>query len=491
MFRPSRFELRIILAILIPAVAPIVASLLFIPQLIEARFAEFSNVEVKAQLDRHVVFYSEFFEAKKREYSATARLIASDDLLLRLSREERWDDARTRLTLIMEEHPEIRSARLRAEGRELLAVANVDENDPDVRPKTLIVPLGLGDAPVLELVFTLSGRYFVDRSRAEEVATLYDASLKTFGQRFTEKQRTYYAILAVVAVMALAFGIWLSRAVTRRIATLAAGTERAARGDFDFVIPVVGNDEISELSRRFNRMLRAIREAQRRIIDLEKISGWQDFARRLAHEIKNPLTPIRLSMQELRRRTPEADPAFCKLVQDVSEVIEDETGRLTRLVNEFSQFARLPDIEPIPTELRSFMSEFMRAYNGFDGRVRILLPEQPISARVDRDQLRQVLHNLVLNGLEASATHSPVDVRLAPSREGRVCITVEDSGPGVAEPESIKIFEPYYTTKPQGTGLGLAIAKKIILQHDGNITVHPRPGGGAQFTIDLPAYHST
>jgi signal transduction histidine kinase len=487
MFKPSRFELRIIFAILLPAIAPLGASLIFIPQLIEARFAELSNTEVKAQLDQHAVFYAEFFEAKKREYSATARSIATDPLLVRFAAEARWNDVRARLRQVLQDHPEIRQAEVLTDGVPSVSVQQPGDASPDVRPKTLVLPLGLGDAPMLELVFTLSGSYFADRKRAEEVATLYDASVQTFGQRFTEKQRTYYAILAVVALLALALGILLARGVTRRIAGLAAGTERAAGGDFDFTVPVRGNDEITELTHRFNRMLRAVRDAQRRIIDLEKISGWQDFARRLAHEIKNPLTPIRLSVQELRRRAGDEPTDTRRLIEDVSEVIEDETGRLTRLVNEFSQFARLPDIAPTPTELVGFIQEFMRAYNAFDGRVTLELSPEPIVARVDPDQLRQVLHNLVLNGLEASGEGGRVHVTLRRTRHHTAEITVDDSGPGVAPSDAVKIFEPYFTTKPQGTGLGLAIAKKIILQHQGRIDVRPRPEGGARFLVDLPA----
>ena len=492
MKRPfSRFELRILFAILVPAVAPIVASLLFIPQLIQARFAELSHGEVKDQLDRHAVFYGQYFEAKKDEYSATSRALSADDFLISFAVDGDESALKERLLQIIADHEEVWAASVVSASGQLLARAQQPGDLSDYRPKTQVVPLGLGpDAPSLELTFVLSRRYFEDQARAEEVALLYDASLKTFNQRFSEKRQTYYTILGGVALVSLVLGFWLSRGVTRRIAALATGTERVARGDFAFQIPPsTANDEIAELTRRFNRMLRALTEAQRRIIDLEKISGWQDFARRLAHEIKNPLTPIRLAIQELQRRTPSGDPSYRKLLNDVTEVVQDETARLTRLVNEFSQFARLPDVHTEPRDLRAFLEEFSKSYNGFEGRVVMELPPAPLFAEIDRDQMRQVLHNLVMNSLQAMGS-SPGEVRieLREDKEDRqVCLVVSDRVLGIAPEEIQKIFEPYYTTKTTGTGLGLAIVKKIVLQHEGQVSVANAPGGGARFEVRLPS----
>lgn len=480
----SRFEARIILAILLPTIGPIVASVIFIPQLIQARFAEQSNLAVRRELEQHVVLYGDFFEAKKDEFAAEARSIGRDHQLMEAARGGQAEDLRARMLQILESHPELGAMRVFASDGEALARL---EGDLEVgaRPKTIVVPLGLGQAPRLEMVFGLDGRYFDERSRAEEVALLYDTSLETFSQRFAEKSQTYYAILAFVALAALLLGYLIARSVTRRVQQLALGTERAAQGELDFVVPVEGNDEITGLARRFNRMLRAVRVAQRRIIDLEKISSWQDFARRLAHEIKNPLTPIRLSVQELRRRSEPTDEKQKQLIDDVADVIEDETTRLTRLVNEFSQFARLPDGAPEVTDMSRLVQDFLRAYNGFDDRVE-LRDEGGGRAKVDRDQIIQVLHNLVINGLQASPDTEPLLLSIRSTRSW-VELEVEDRGPGIGTPDVHKIFEPYFTTKTQGTGLGLAIAKKIVLQHEGSIHVEASPEGGARFVVRLPA----
>lgn len=485
MIKISRFEGRILLAVVLPTVAPILASLIFLPQLIEARFAELSHNEVRSQLEKHALFYREFFEAKKSEFAATARAIGRDPALVEATRSGTARELEARLRQIAADHREVRRLSVYAPDSGLIA-DYVRSGDAEVRPRTYVVPLGLGRPPRLELVFGLQRVFFDDRARAEDVATLYDVSLKTFGQRFAEKTQTYFSILVVVAISAVVLGFLLARSVTRRIRLLEQGTQRAAQGELDFMVPVVGRDEIANLSRRFNHMLRAVREAQRRIIDLEKISSWQDFARRLAHEIKNPLTPIRLSVQELRRRAPTDDPDFKQLVDDVSRVIEDETSRLTRLVDEFSQFARLPDGAPSRTDLAELLEEFLRGYDGFDGRVELAPTPQPLIGHVDGDQLRQVLHNLVLNGLEAGPKGK---VRIsAHAKQGRIRIDIDDEGPGVKAPDKTKLFEPYFTTKTTGTGLGLAIARKIVLQHRGDLTVTDAPTGGARFTLELPAF---
>ncbi|NJK89290.1 MAG: HAMP domain-containing protein [Myxococcales bacterium] len=482
----SRFELRIVFAILLPVVAPVVASLLFIPELIQARFAELSHGEVKEQLDRFAVFHRDFFEAKKREYSATALALSRDPLVGTFLANSDMPSLEARLFQVLEDHPEIRAVRLERADGEALASASRPTVAPTSGRRPSFVPVGLGDAPSLSIDFMLSQEYFSQRARAEEVATLYDVSLRTFNQRFREKQLTYYTILAITALVALALGILLARGVTRRISALASGTERVARGELEFELPARGSDEIAELTHRFNRMLLELRDAQRRIIDLEKISGWQDFARRLAHEIKNPLTPIRLAVQELRRRAPRSEPSFERLVTEVSEVVEDETGRLARLVNEFSQFARLPDVDRRPEELNEFLRDFMKAYNGFDERVSLLLPSTSVRADIDRDQMRQVMHNLVMNGLQSSSEREvSMTIELGCTRRFAM-ISVSDDGPGIDEAEISKIFEPYYTTKPTGTGLGLAIVKKIVLQHEGQVSVAQHEPHGACFTVRLP-----
>lgn len=490
--RISRFERRIIAAIFLSALVPFLISLVFIPQIIETRLALSMHSDVKAQLEASAVFFKEFFDAKKREYSARAETISRDPVLIRAAQESRPDDVQARLQQVLDDNPEIRSlAVISPAGVEMVRLEGPPERlGPDFVPKTIALPLGVGDAPRLEAEFILPKRYLVDRAHAEEIATLYDASLRTEDQRSRTLYWTYFSIAFAVMVMALGVGFVMARSVTRRIAHLAAATERVARGESGFTVPVGGDDEITELTDGFNKMIEEVAEARDRIVYLEKVSGWQEFARRLAHEIKNPLTPIRLAIQELRRRAPEEDPAFRRLVDDASDVVEEEIGSLTRLVDEFSQFARLPEVHPVPLEVNTFVEEFLTAYNRFepDAEVQVDLPAKTPVAPIDRVMLKRVFFNLVTNAIQATGkgkTRLIIRATTIPATQ-MVELRVEDNGPGVPLDQAEKIFEPYFTTKAEGTGLGLAIVKKIVLQHRGSVSLRRAPGGGAAFVILLP-----
>ena len=493
MLRPvSRFERRIMLAILLSAITPFVISLIFMPQIIESRLALSMHSDVRSQLEASAVFYNDFFDAKKREYSARAEALSRDPVLLRAATDGPVDDLRARLEQILADHPEIRAVRVFSATGGLLTeeVGPADRQGPDFVPKTIALPLGIGEAPRLEAVFVLPKRYLSDRARAEDVATLYDASLRTEEGRSRTFYLAYFAIAAVMMMLALGIGYLMARSVTRRIARLASATERVAKGESGFTVPVGGNDEITELTSGFNRMIEEVAEARDRIVYLEKVSGWQDFARRLAHEIKNPLTPIRLAIQELRRRAPAGEPRFKKLVDDASDVVEEEIGALTRLVDEFSQFARLPEVQPAPVDLGRFLRGFLAAYGDFapDAVVHLDVPKAPVVAMLDRVLMRRVLSNLVTNGIQAAGQGSAelwISAAVLPGSRS-IELRVEDNGPGVPREQAEKIFEPYFTTKSDGTGLGLAIVKKIVLQHGGSITLRSSLAGGASLVIQLP-----
>lgn len=491
MVKISRFERRIIIAIVLCAITPFVISLMFIPQIIESRLSLSMHSGVRSQLEASALFFKEFFDAKKREYSARAETLSKDPVLIDAAREARADDVAARLAQILEDNPEIRRITVLTPDGELLAEKDgpADRQGDAFMPKTIALPLGLGEAPRLETVFILPRRYLEDRAHAEEIATLYDASLRLEDNRAQTFYLAYFAIVLVVVVLALAVGYYLARGVTKRVAHLAHATERVGKGETGFSIPVGGDDEITELTAGFNKMIEEVADARDRIVYLEKVSGWQDFARRLAHEIKNPLTPIRLAIQELRRRAPDNEPRFKRLVDDASDVVEEEIGALTRLVDEFSQFARLPEVQVVPIEVNTFLEEFLSAYNGFESEatVKLDVPALTPIALIDRVLLRRVLANLVMNGIQAGKKEQAhLWIRTKVVRPGFVEIRVEDDGPGVAETMAEKIFEPYFTTKTEGTGLGLAIVKKIVLQHHGSIVLQRLEQGGAAFVIQIP-----
>jgi nitrogen fixation/metabolism regulation signal transduction histidine kinase len=277
------------------------------------------------------------------------------------------------------------------------------------------------------------------------------------------------------------------------VSELVLAVRRLAAGDLAVQVdPGRSSDEVAGLARAFNTMVREVRESRDRIVYLEKISGWQEVARRLAHEIKNPLTPIKLAFQQLEARwqgsrAREADPELGKVVKDAGEIVRDEVATLQRLVDEFSAFAKLPEVRPEPAELGEFVDEFLRTSPQLLERadVEVVKASGACPVGLDRTLMRRVLSNLLLNAIEAGPGRARIHLGVARARD-RAVLTVADEGPGIDRAVRERIFDPYFTTKGTGTGLGLAIVKKIVLQHGGEIQVGDRPGGGASFSLVLP-----
>lgn len=231
----------------------------------------------------------------------------------------------------------------------------------------------------------------------------------------------------------------------------------------------------------------------------QKVAAWRDVARRLAHEIKNPLTPIQLSADRLRRHFAGAAAPVRDLVEECTSTIATEVQSLKGLVDEFSQFARMPAPKTVPTDLNALIGEVLGLYGGlFPGVtiVRAFAPTLP-RVRVDVEQVRRVLVNLVDNALEAlsgtSADTAPVAVAgtitietLHDPTNNVVRVVIADDGPGFAEADRSKLFMPYYSTKKRGSGLGLAIVRRIVAEHGGSIEATDNEPKGSRFTIELP-----
>jgi two-component system nitrogen regulation sensor histidine kinase NtrY len=225
------------------------------------------------------------------------------------------------------------------------------------------------------------------------------------------------------------------------------------------------------------------------LIRAQKVAAWREVARRLAHEIKNPLTPIQLSAERLRRHFAGAPPASLALVDECTSTIVGEVESLKGLVDEFSQFARMPSPRTVPTNLAQLITDTLALYNGIFSDIRL---EQRFAAdvplvRLDPEQIRRVIINLVDNAIEAMERHGEIvlETQLDQSN-GLVRVVVADNGPGIPAAEREKLFLPYYSTKRRGSGLGLAIVRRIIAEHGGSIDVGDNTPRGTRFTIELP-----
>jgi signal transduction histidine kinase len=292
------------------------------------------------------------------------------------------------------------------------------------------------------------------------------------------------AFLFVVLVV----GAFVVRRVTGRLGKVAAAAEAVAEGDLGVTIPPGAQDEVGDLVRSFNRMTGDLRDARERLLRAERIAAWQEIARRIAHEIKNPLTPIQLSIETLRRAHHLKRPEFDEILEESTVTILEEVQRLRRIVSEFSEFARMPKPELAPCDINEVLGHALGLHDDGGVAVETYLEEDLPEVNADREQLMQVLHNLLGNAKDAVGEKDVARISLHSFllHEG-VGFTVEDNGHGFDETVRQQIFTPYFTTKEgRGTGLGLAIVHRIVVEHGGTIEVAGSPGGGASFTVNLP-----
>jgi nitrogen fixation/metabolism regulation signal transduction histidine kinase len=225
------------------------------------------------------------------------------------------------------------------------------------------------------------------------------------------------------------------------------------------------------------------------LIRAQKVAAWREVARRLAHEIKNPLTPIQLCAERIRRHFSSSTGPTLDLVEECTSTIVGEVDSLKALVDEFSQFARMPAPRAVPTDLHALVNEALALYQGLLGDVRF---ERRFAAklpkvRVDGEQLRRVIINLVDNAIEAMNRSGVITVETQHDPGASlVRLIVTDDGPGIPAAEREKLFMPYYSTKRRGSGLGLAIVRRIVAEHGGTIEVGDNEPKGTKFTIELP-----
>ena len=225
------------------------------------------------------------------------------------------------------------------------------------------------------------------------------------------------------------------------------------------------------------------------LIRAQKVAAWREVARRLAHEIKNPLTPIQLSAERLRRHFSAASPHAKALVDECTTTIVGEVESLKGLVDEFSQFARMPSPRTVPCDLPKLIAETLALYNGLFSEIRIEQrpgPGIPL-VRLDPEQIRRVIINLVDNAIEAMNRRGLIVLETQlDGANSLVRVIVADNGPGIPTADREKLFLPYYSTKRRGSGLGLAIVRRIIAEHGGTIEVSANVPKGTRFTIELP-----
>jgi signal transduction histidine kinase len=302
-------------------------------------------------------------------------------------------------------------------------------------------------------------------------------------------QKLDTAVLAIGAstvVAALLLAMLLSRGLARPIVLMAKQAGEVVAGE-PKPVDGRGGRELEEFAAAFNKSIADLVALRKRLAATERIAARREIARRVAHEIKNPLAPIRAAVETLRRLRARNDPAFDEYFDEATRTVLEEVTRISNIVTEFTRFARLPPPNPAPMDLVETIKKVVGLHATGSAKLELRAESCP-TINADRDQVVQVVTNLVQNAIDAVGEtpdpHVVVEVKAA-ARE-QVAIIVRDNGPGLSPEMRDRLFEPYATTKEKGTGLGLAIVERIVVEHGGEISHADAPGGGAQFTVLLP-----
>lgn len=500
----GRFERKIVAAIVAVAIMPLVGALVLGQTALREAYGVGVNTQVRAQLEAGLLLYQEHFVAMRKDAQRTARAAAHDVVLnLAVAPQVASDAAPSESVLfalkaLLERYDHVQRIDLLRGGQVIASRVRPEAPQEPLRMLELEEPLARAQDVRVRLSIGAPAREFGDYQKAGELTEVYRALER--GSEYVSRfyLAAYIALLLSVIVVALGIGISLSRRVTKRVSQLADATAKVGAGDLTVHVPDDDRDEVGDLTRAFNTMVKDMRDSRERIEYLSRISAWQEFARRLAHEIKNPLTPIQLAVQEIHRSYPGEDPRFRRALEDTRAIVEEEIATLRRLVGEFSEFARLPEAHLTCADLGVFVREAMdTSFRSDDGdesievELRTMVSGGALPVMIDAMLLKRCLDNLVRNAVQAirgnAEQTTPGIVTVQARSVGQwAWLEVRDNGPGVPADMQDRVFDPYYTTKAEGTGLGLAIVKKIVLEHGGEISCLRAPEGGACFRIALP-----
>jgi len=328
-----------------------------------------------------------------------------------------------------------------------------------------------------------------------QIAGVLLAGTSLAAQFALENEILWIGVVAAVSgiLIGVLLGWWTTERVTRPVTQLARGARAVASGDWSARVEVISKDEIGELAAAFNRMTEQLAEQRDRAIQAERVAAWRELARRLAHELKNPLFPLQITIENLRKARKRSESEFEEVFQESTGTLLAEVGNLKTIIGRFSDFAKMPPPNFEAVDLNEIVQNVMRLYDAqlkAEGSSKIdaelHLAEVSLRIQADGEQLRRAIGNLVLNAIDAMPRGGVL--RIASSREdGHVRLSVSDTGMGLTEEECARLFTPYYTTKQHGTGLGLAIVQSVVSDHGGKISVVSSPGNGATFMIELPA----
>ncbi len=303
--------------------------------------------------------------------------------------------------------------------------------------------------------------------------------------------RTFQLAAAMLAlfglVLAILLGTLWSSQISRPVEELADFSRKVAEGEWEEPLKLHSVKELETLVTALDRMRQDLKTYRERLVVTERHAAWSQMARKVAHEVKNPLTPIAVSIADLKRSYEQQRPDFPKILDQAVKTIGEEVDRLKHMLQEFSEFGRLPAPQFTSCRLTDLFADLGALYTKDVQAKRVFLeaPDPNITLTADPSQLRQAMVNLLQNGLEAVNGNGQVKVTATPNQHD-IEISISDNGPGLTPEQTQRLFSPGFTTKQTGSGLGLVMVEKIVSDHRGSINVQSQPGKGTTFTLRLP-----
>jgi len=326
----------------------------------------------------------------------------------------------------------------------------------------------------------LLGIFFVGSSR-KELVLLTRQILKIAG-----------AVAAAALFVGLLVSFWISARITKPVEELAEGAREVACGRWDTRIDIRGSDEIGQLATAFNHMTETLAAQKERLVQTERVAAWRELARRLAHELRNPLFPMQITVENLQKSRKLDAKQFLEVFNESTATLKTELANLNTIVGRFSDFSKMPAPQFVRVNVNEALRNAVRLFEPQFNEVgkptitpELFLTEPLPDIDADPDLLHRAFQNLVLNALDAMPAGGTLTLRTS-EKIGNVRIEVADTGKGLTPEECSRLFTPYYTTKSQGTGLGLAIVQSVVSDHHGTISVTSDEGRGTTFRIDLP-----
>jgi two-component system nitrogen regulation sensor histidine kinase NtrY len=293
-------------------------------------------------------------------------------------------------------------------------------------------------------------------------------------------------------ILAILLSSWAAARVTRPVEQLAEAAREVAGGNWNTQVEVTSSDELGELAQSFNRMTGELTEQREKLVQTERVAAWRELARRLAHELKNPLFPLQLTVENLIRAREQSPAMFEEIFKESSSTLLAEIANLKGIISRFSEFSKMPQPQLQRVQINEVVQNVLRLFQAqlqnperlpIDCKLDLDSNVQPIAA--DSELLHRAISNLVLNAMDAMPKGGTLTLRTRQDGDG-VKLEISDTGSGLTPEECARLFTPYYTSKAHGTGLGLAIVQSVVTDHGGKISVRSEPGQGTTFLIELP-----